>query len=623
MTSVKPRGPAPLVRLRLHLGFSLLVVLLTCGLVVVSLCSAPAPESPGVFLYELSVLGYYCWGLLVVWLVLCPLALSGPSSLVPLLLQWAWLTFMAADAVVFKVYGYHLNFFVLRVVLMDFGGLGAPGLPAAAFALAALALLALLWLARRWFYRRVRASAKPYFLALALATLLFGANSLAHIWAEACDRQEITSLDGYLPLYAPFVSERLAPGLSRNFPSLFPPERGRVPETAGRGNVDRVRYPAGPLEFDNDAAGAGAGRAAGRPPDITLIVLESWQAAAMTPEITPSIHEFSRGAHYFRNHVSSGSTTVPGVFGLFFGLQPGLYDLFKNSPLSNQSVLTARLAEMGYELRVFSGNNLDRFQLRTLIFPGVEPGNFHVGPDESLVDAYMDSLDLGSGAPRFDFIFIFAPHSPYASPAAFAKFQPVPKAAGGYVFNSRTDPLPYRNAYRNSLSYADHLAGRILDGLAARGRYDGAIIVVTGDHAEEFNENGLGYWGHGSNFSRWQTATPMILKTPGQREGRTIDRRSLHADLVPTLMEEALGCVSSPELYSHGQNLLTIPETRDAAMGSYFDQAYLIGDTVLERLRHRRYKWGDMAAAEAVPGEGARVRELFERERRFLGGRDD
>jgi membrane-anchored protein YejM (alkaline phosphatase superfamily) len=374
------------------------------------------------------------------------------------------------------------------------------------------------------------------------------------------------------------------------------------------------------LEFDSFPQGS-TEEAVGsekKQASILFIVLESWQSAAFSPEISPNLWKFAQEATHFRNHISSGSATVPGLFGLMYGTHPTLYDSLKKVPISYPSAFTEALHRQSYEARVFSGNNFERFQLRTLFFSRVKPENYYFSDsDETLVENYLGTLGQ-ERKPRFDFMFLVASHWPYFYPPAFARFQPTPAMKGSNLLDRHTDPGPYLNAYHNSLMYLDSLVGKIIQALKQRGLYENTWIVVTGDHAEEFNENAQGYWGHGSNFSRWQTATPLLMKRPGHNQGNVEEKRSLHQDVVPTLMEKVLGCLTEAKAYSDGQNLYRLPDgVRSTIVSSYFDTAYILGDTVVEKLRMKRYSWNDMKPLTKSPSEDTWLRALLKEEKRF------
>ncbi|MBM7093238.1 sulfatase-like hydrolase/transferase, partial [Streptomyces sp. S12] len=80
------------------------------------------------------------------------------------------------------------------------------------------------------------------------------------------------------------------------------------------------------------------------------------------------------------------------------------------------------------------------------------------------------------------------------------------------------------------------------------------VLVVTGDHGEEFNDLKQNYWGHNGNFSDYQLRTPFVLYWPG-KAAQKVGHVTSHEDLVPTLMTHALGCRNDSADYSTGRDL--------------------------------------------------------------------
>jgi membrane-anchored protein YejM (alkaline phosphatase superfamily) len=293
--------------------------------------------------------------------------------------------------------------------------------------------------------------------------------------------------------------------------------------------------------------------------------------------------------------------TVPGLFGLMYGLHPNYFSVMNSAPDSFSSAFTQTLNEQGYRSRVFTSSALDGFALKAMFFPKIAAADYvDEQPDSVLVDRYIATLK-SPNEKRFDFLFLTSSHSPYKYPPSYARFKPLPVVKGGYALDRYADNRPYKNDYHNSLFYLDALVGKLLDAAGQQGALKNTWVVITGDHAEEFNENGLGYWGHGSNFSRWQTQTPLIVRAPGHAGHQVEQRVSLHQDVVPTLMQEALGCTSPVADYSHGANLFHLPERRSTVIASYMSQAYLIDGKVIERSTKRRYAWNDMQHKVDIP----------------------
>ena len=80
----------------------------------------------------------------------------------------------------------------------------------------------------------------------------------------------------------------------------------------------------------------------------------------------------------------------------------------------------------------------------------------------------------------------------------------------------------------------------------------GAIVVVTGDHGEEFMEKG--HWGHRSSFVEEQIRVPLVIYIPGS--GNDVHNSiTSHIDIVPTIAPY-LGIKNKSEDYCLGYDLL-------------------------------------------------------------------
>jgi hypothetical protein len=594
-------------RLTNHIKLTFYLCLLTAAAVGLFLRDAPASGGFLPWAYQISIAGYFGTLLLSCSLLLLPFSLLSRTRWLLPLLAWVWLVYLVIDLVVFNLYRFHIDWLIVRMFLLDFSGMGIPGL-----VLGVAGGLALLMLAGMfWLYSSARTGSAKHLPLLIVGLLLMpaglAANSVINIWAAYFNREEITSYRPYLPLYYPVEKADSAKVISDWWPAMFPAEVGQV-ELTSKKSSGLVRYP-----LQDPACTPKP-----NPPSILLIVLESWQADSLNAEVMPNLDKFSQHSTRFEKHLSSGAVTVPGLFGLMYGLHPNYFELFKSSTGRNPSLFTESLHKLGYESRVFTSSNLDGFSLRKLFFPHVPEQNIVTNPsDEKVVASYLADLDITSTKPRFDFLFLTSSHSPYTYPADYARFKPLPAIEGGFAINRQTDAAPYKNDYHNSLFYLDALVGKILAAAKKSGTLENTWVVITGDHAEEFNENGMGYWGHGSNFTRWQTQTPLLVMSPGQFVAKQGKKLSLHQDVVPTLMQEALGCTAPINTYSNGVNLFQLPTQRGTILSSYMTQAYWFDDMIFDRTTNKKYDWQDIKKERSLDNAEA-VRLLLEEERRFL-----
>jgi membrane-anchored protein YejM (alkaline phosphatase superfamily) len=125
-----------------------------------------------------------------------------------------------------------------------------------------------------------------------------------------------------------------------------------------------------------------------------------------------------------------------------------------------------------------------------------------------------------------------------------------------------------RVCYDTAIHYADAQAGEVLKDLGRRGLLDRTIVIITSDHGQEFDENGLGFHGHGSSYSSYQLRTPFVVHWPG-RAPEVVGRRTSHNDVAPTLLTDVLGCANPPSDYSSGGNLFSGPEWEWLVAASY------------------------------------------------------
>lgn len=86
-----------------------------------------------------------------------------------------------------------------------------------------------------------------------------------------------------------------------------------------------------------------------------------------------------------------------------------------------------------------------------------------------------------------------------------------------------------------TLKALDAELGRVLRMLTEIGYDDRTLVVVTGDHGEEYKTS-RGYVGHGFGVWDSSTVTPLILRLPGAAP-RHVQQRVSGVDLWPTILE--------------------------------------------------------------------------------------
>ena len=131
------------------------------------------------------------------------------------------------------------------------------------------------------------------------------------------------------------------------------------------------------------------------------------------------------------------------------------------------------------------------------------------------------------------------------------------------------------NRYKNSIFFVDSLLKDLVADLKAKGVYDNTMLIITGDHGEEFYE--AGYFGHHGAFTEYQTKVPLLIKYPKNSPhynatGQTIEqtRLSSHQDIIPTIFDE-LGSTEEISKYSNGFPLTKETEKDFVVACSFYD----------------------------------------------------
>ena len=113
---------------------------------------------------------------------------------------------------------------------------------------------------------------------------------------------------------------------------------------------------------------------------------------------------------------------------------------------------------------------------------------------------------------------------------------------------------------------------RVLAALASAGLKENTLVMITSDHGYEFDDLGLGYYGHASNFGPFQLRATLLMQWPG-RAAQRFGHRTAHQDLPATLLQGLFGCKNPPADYSMGRNLFDEVSWDWIIAGSYHDHA--------------------------------------------------
>jgi len=148
----------------------------------------------------------------------------------------------------------------------------------------------------------------------------------------------------------------------------------------------------------------------------------------------------------------------------------------------------------------------------------------------------LDALSQNGEGGNFYFIGLDSPHYGYYWANDFdPPFKDYLESQSELpVSASAEEVLKYKKRYWNACAWVDHQVEQFVQKLKDAGRYDNAIIVVTGDHGEEFKEHGSFF--HCSNLYPEQTAVPIVIKWPKGTDSPEMENMS-HLDIMPSILD--------------------------------------------------------------------------------------
>lgn len=567
----------------------------------------------------LVFVGYYILILLALLTVLflvvgawAPLFVGAGGGLIGLALYY-----FLVDGVVYRMLRMHIDAFWLRYLFTTFEGLGVTG----GQVVGAVALLALV-LALEWWILRLAArvrSWKRWALALTIASVLaFVVSQVLHIAAYEANDTRITAITPQLPFYYPVTSHRNAVKYAGLLERIGEPDRA-----PGDGAPESFRYPLRELRCPPAPEG--------RPMNVLLLLLESWRADALSPEVAPQMHDFSGRSSIFLKHFSTGNSTPAGVFPLFYGIHSTYWAAVKaNNALIRNPPLIDVLQDHGYAFGIYADSHFERHKIKDTVFRGITVHEQFDGEavheqDRDLTDRLFEFMAdrQQTGTPFFGFAFYKSTHYPYSYPEP-GPFQPT-RELNVFLADAADDPTPVVNDYLNSVHYVDELIGHLLRRMEAIGLLDNTMVIITSDHGEEFNDNGRNYWGHTGNFTAYQSRVPLIVYLPTEQP-RRVTAVTSGVDIPPTILEAGLGCPADADAHSNGLNLFApLDDVRPVVVSSYVNHALIVDDDVFVvwPMYVQRYKLDNLGAEAGWPDPVHLQRALREMARFYGGARSE
>ena len=300
-------------------------------------------------------------------------------------------------------------------------------------------------------------------------------------------------------------------------------------------------------------------------PNILLIIVDTVRADHLgvhgyKRDTSPAMDAFARENIMFEYATSAAPWTPPAVASIITGLYPASHrmmppnerDLARRQAVklnSNLETLTETLKRHGYRTAGYTSNP----------WTG-EVFNYNQGFDDYTFDdrapankitdygiAALERLTSENkhSAPWYLYLHYLDPHDPYKPPSPYdTMFSAEPPDA----------PIKYTekmvrniNLYDGEIRFMDDHIGRLFKAMRQRSLYDDTVIIIVGDHGEQFLEHGDHR--HGFQLYNEELHVPLLLKMSADGDRGVRVRETVnHIDIYPTLL--TLAGIDVPPQYN-------------------------------------------------------------------------
>lgn len=477
------------------------------------------------------------------------------------------------DRIIFKMYGFHFNGFIWNILTTK-GGVESMGFDKAAYLTSAVIFLGLviveillLIVCIHWKKLKVSQVSKvPHRLNIGVpyaAVFLFAIQGLFFGFSSFKGNSGVLIASDVFPFYIPIT-------FSSQLNDMGFESRSKTALTASQYKDLALQYPLKDIK-----------QRPGSPEyNIVWLVAESWRYDMLNEEIMPQTWKFSSKARHFLNHYSGGNGTRKAMFSMFYGLYGNYWTNFLNEQRS--PVLMDMLQQNDYQIDLYTSARFTYPEFDKTIFSQIPAKNLHEAEysipwqsDRGNVSHLLDFIDTrDKEKPFMTFLFFESPHARYYFPPECEIRKNYLKEFNYATVNLDKDIDLIFNRYVNSCNYLDTQFARIIDYLEDKKLLDTTIVIITGDHGEEFMEHGR--WGHNSTFVDEQIKTPMVIWVPGA-EHVEYTKMTSHLDIPATVMT-VLGVENPAEDYSLGIDMFSDEQRQYTVLSDWGSIVYMDSD---------------------------------------------
>ena len=313
---------------------------------------------------------------------------------------------------------------------------------------------------------------------------------------------------------------------------------------------------------------AGCGAPGSDPlPGVVVVVVDTARADhfgidGYRRDTTPNLDRLAGEGAWYENAWAQSPWTLPAIATILTGQPPAVHGAgMENGTLYPLQPGVTTLAERLRGRRFQTGavmnvvfcnpaSGLDR-GFESYDFRTTDASNRGHRNAAATTDAALDWVGQVADRPFFLLVHYFDAHLTYDPPAPFdsmyldENLPAIPRGFGSarQVMELRNGSIPMTEEqqqalvarYDGELRFLDQEFGRLRAGLESLGRWDNSLVVIMGDHGEEFWDHGG--FEHGHSHYRELLRVPLIVRKPGQEPGQRRAERVRQLDIVPTVLD--------------------------------------------------------------------------------------
>lgn len=313
-----------------------------------------------------------------------------------------------------------------------------------------------------------------------------------------------------------------------------------------------------------------------RQSNVILIVVESLRSDHVgcygyARNTTPAIDALAADGIQFNRAFASSGWTMPSVMTLMTSRSPSDHGAisYRHALAAGITTLAAELRRGGYSTAGIVANptlhgeygfrsGFDLYDDFTILCDVPIDGAAERGDSEPihvrstsaettrLAVPWLAARKNDPSKPFFLFLFYFDPHydylpiSPYDALFTDSRYTGMQKGHGIRRLRGRNisadDKTQIMALYDGEIRCVDDQINQLLSELHRLGLYDSTMILVTGDHGEEFWDHGS--TAHGHTLYDELLHVPLVVRLPGGRHaGKRIDANVGLIDVMPTILD--------------------------------------------------------------------------------------